>query len=85
MKIIGNFFGNIDFGPRAFGQRSILANPFYEDTRNKINLQIKKRPWYQPLCPLILEEDRPEDAIIDFLDCNLDQLYINGYKVIKKI
>tara|TARA_B100000787_G_scaffold106577_1_gene79088 strand:+ start:1020 stop:1178 length:159 start_codon:yes stop_codon:yes gene_type:complete len=28
---------------------------------------------------------RPEDAIIDFLDCNLDQLYINGYKVIKKI
>ena len=28
---------------------------------------------------------RPEDAIVDFLDCNLDQLYINGYKVIKKI
>ena len=28
---------------------------------------------------------KPEDAIIDFLDCNLDHLYINGYKVIKKI
>ena len=28
---------------------------------------------------------RPEDAIIDFLDCNLDEIYINGYKVTKKI
>ena len=28
---------------------------------------------------------RPEDALIDFLDCNLDELYINGYKVEKKI
>ena len=27
---------------------------------------------------------RPEDAIIDFLDCNLDQLYINNYKIVKK-
>ena len=59
-KIIGTFFGNMEFGPRALGQRSILANPFFEDTRDKINLQIKKRPWYQPLCPSILEEDREE-------------------------
>ena len=28
---------------------------------------------------------RPEDAIVDFLDCNLDQLYINGYKITKKL
>ena len=57
-KAVGWFQGRMEFGPRALGQRSILANPFFEDTRDKINLQIKKRPWYQPLCPSILEEDR---------------------------
>ena len=59
-KIIATFYGKMEFGPRALGQRSILANPFYKDTRDKINLQIKKRPWYQPHCPTILEEDREE-------------------------
>ena len=164
-KIICTFLDKMEFGPRALGNRSILANPFFKETRDKINSEIKRRPWYQPLCPTILEEDReeifersfnhkymstafkahekfktiipsalhvdltarpqfvdksdnlfifsilkkikekfkygvilntsfnlhgrtnvltPKDAIVDFIDCNLDELYINGFKVTKK-
>ena len=57
-KVICTFLGRMEYGPRALGNRSILANPFFKETRDKINLQVKKRPWYQPLCPTILEEDR---------------------------
>ena len=59
-KIICTFLDKMEFGPRALGNRSILANPFFKETRDKINSEIKRRPWYQPLCPTILEEDREE-------------------------
>lgn len=164
-KIIGVFQNNMEFGPRALGNRSILASATDPKMRDKINLSIKKRPKYQPFCPAVLEEDReklflnsfqhkfmstafkmktefldiypsaahidgtarpqfverednenlykilkfikqkighgilintsfnlhgrsmvmkPEDAIDDFLSCNLDILYLNGYEI-KKI
>ena len=163
-RIICVFHGRMEFGPRALGNRSILANCTAKDMRDRINANIKRRPWYQPLCPSVLEEERerlfensfqhkhmatafrvreafhsklpsaihvdgtarpqfveeddnpsiyrllkevkrltgygivintsfnlhgrtivhtPEDAITDFLDCNLDELYIEGYKVTK--
>ena len=152
----------MEFGPRALGNRSIIANPMLKDTRQKINSTIKRRPSYQPFCPSILEEERvrlfkdsfshkhmaiafrmkekfindlpcavhvdgtarpqfveerdnpnyyrylkalknitgygvslntsfnlhgrtivrtPKDAIIDFIDCNIDELFIEGYQV----
>ena len=161
-KICALFHGKMEFGPRALGNRSIVANPMLEDTRQKINSTIKRRPSYQPFCPSILEEDRvrlfkdsfphkhmaiafrmkdefindlpcavhvdgtarpqfvekkdnpnyyrylkalknitgygvslntsfnlhgrtivrtPKDAIIDFIDCNIDELFIEGYRV----
>jgi len=161
-KICALFHGKMEFGPRALGNRSIIANPMIEDTRQKINSTIKRRPSYQPFCPSILEEDRvrlfkdsfphkhmaiafrmkdefindlpcavhvdgtarpqfvekkdnpnyyrylkalknitgygvslntsfnlhgrtivrtPKDAIIDFIDCNIDELFIEGYRV----
>jgi carbamoyltransferase len=161
-KICALFHGQMEFGPRALGNRSIIANPMIENTRQKINATIKRRPSYQPFCPSILEEERvrlfetsfshkhmaiafrmkqkfikdlpcavhidgtarpqfvemednpnyyrylkalksitgygvslntsfnlhgrtivrtPEDAIIDFIDCNLDELFIEGYRV----
>lgn len=163
-KVIAIFQGKMEFGPRALGNRSILANPANKRTRERINAVVKKRPWYQPFCPSVLETDRetlfissfshkhmatafvmkkefrdkyysgihidgtarpqfvekndnpnlyallrelkklighgivintsynlhgrtivnsPIDAIIDFRDCNLDELYIEGYKVTK--
>jgi len=161
-KICALFHGKMEFGPRALGNRSIVANPMLKDTRQKINSTIKRRPSYQPFCPSILEEDRvrlfkdsfshkhmaiafrmkdefindlpcavhvdgtarpqfvekkdnpnyyrylkalknitgygvslntsfnlhgrtivrtPKDAIIDFIDCNIDELFIEGYRV----
>ena len=161
-KICALFHGQMEFGPRALGNRSIIGNPMLEDTRQKINSTIKRRPSYQPFCPSILEEDRerlfqdsfshkhmaiafrmkeefisdlpcavhidgtarpqfveekdnpnyyrylkalkkitgygvslntsfnlhgrtivrtPKDAIIDYIDCNIDELFIEGYRV----
>ena len=161
-KICALFHGRMEFGPRALGNRSIIANPMLEDTRKKINSNIKKRPSYQPFCPSILEDERerlfkdsfphkhmaiafrmrdefikdlpcavhvdgtarpqfveekdnpqyylylktlkkitgygvslntsfnlhgrtivrsPKDAVIDFIDCNIDELFIEGYRV----
>ncbi len=164
-KVCALFHGRMEFGPRALGNRSIIANPMKEESREKINSLIKKRPSYQPFCPSILEEEReklfsksfkhkhmaiafrmkekhikelpcavhvdgtarpqfveekdnpnyfrylkelkkitgygvslntsfnlhgrtivrtPFDAVRDFLDCNLDELFIEGYRVRRK-
>ena len=56
-KIISVFHGKMEWGPRALGNRSILANPNYKKNHLKLNQNIKGRPLYQPFCPMILEED----------------------------
>ena len=164
-KIVAVVQGRMEFGPRALGDRSILANPVDPEIRTKINLTVKRRPKYQPFCPSILEEERErlfeqsfphkhmaigfrikkeyhdkipsaihvdgtarpqfvehddnppyykllkevkkhtgfgvlintsfnlhgrtivhtaKDAILDFIDCNIDELYIEGYKITRK-
>ncbi len=56
----GNFMlwyqGRMEFGPRALGNRSILAPASPVEIKDKLNLQIKKRSWFQPFCPSLLEE-----------------------------
>jgi carbamoyltransferase len=59
-KIVALVQWKMEFWPRALWNRSITANPCLPDIKNKINLQVKKRPEYQPFCPSILEEDREE-------------------------
>ena len=164
-KVCALFHGRMEFGPRALGNRSIIGNPMMEDTRQKINSTIKRRPSYQPFCPSIIEDDRerlfedsfphkhmaiafrmkkqhidnlpcavhvdgtarpqfvkeqdnpdyyrylkelkkltgygvslntsfnlhgrtivrtPQDAVTDFIDCNIDELFIEGYRVTRK-
>lgn len=161
-KIIALFHGREEYGPRALGNRSIVANPCNADVTKRINSTVKRRPLYQPFCPSILEEERerlfqssfqhkhmaiafrmkkefwedlpsaihvdgtarpqfveyednpnyyrlikevknktgfgvvintsfnlhgrtmvhtPEDAITDFIDCNIDELFIEGFRV----
>ena len=161
-EICALFHSRMEFGPRALGNRSIIANPMFNDIRDRINSTVKKRPSYQPFCPSILEEERerlfiesfahkhmaiafrmkkkyirdlpcavhidgtarpqfvekadnpnyykylkelkkltgygvslntsfnlhgrtivrtPEDAVIDFIDCNIDKLFIEGFVV----
>ena len=164
-KICSLFHGRMEFGPRALGNRSIVADPGRENIRQRINSTVKRRPNYQPFCPSILEEERlrlfkdsfkhkhmaiafrmreefiadlpcavhvdgtarpqfveeednpsyfrylkalkeitgygvslntsfnlhgrtivrtPQDAVVDFIDCNIDELYIEGYRVKRK-
>lgn len=56
-KVIGWFQGRMEFGPRALGSRSILANPAMENVKDIINQKIKYRESYRPFCPSIIEED----------------------------
>ena len=51
------FQGRMEFGPRALGGRSILARPDSESVRDRLNLKLKRRVWYQPFCPSILDEE----------------------------
>ena len=164
-KIVAIVQGRMEFGPRALGDRSILANPVDPGIRTKINLTVKRRPKYQPFCPSILEEERErlfeqsfphkhmaigfrikekyhndipsaihvdgtarpqfvepkdnpnyyrllkevkektgfgviintsfnlhgrtivhtaKDALLDFIDCNIEELYIEGYRITRK-
>lgn len=56
-QVIGWFQGRMEYGPRALGGRSILALPGLPDIRDKLNLRLKKRSWYQPFCPSMLEQE----------------------------
>ena len=57
-KIVGMFQGRSECGPRALGNRSILANPANADITDAINLEIKNRETWQPFAASILDEDR---------------------------
>jgi len=65
-KIVAVVHGRMEFGPRALGNRSILANPVNPDIRALINQTVKRRPMYQPFCPSILEEERERLFIESF-------------------
>jgi len=55
-KIIGWFQGRSEFGPRALGNRSILANPTIKDNKDYINEKVKHRESWRPYAPIMLEE-----------------------------
>jgi carbamoyltransferase len=54
--IVGWFQGRAEFGPRALGNRSFLADPRRLDAREALNDKVKRREWFRPLAPSLLEE-----------------------------
>ncbi|MFT6068464.1 MAG: carbamoyltransferase [Bacteriovoracaceae bacterium] len=56
-NIIGWFQDRMEYGPRALGNRSILADPRVSDMQSKINHKIKFREGFRPFAPMVLEED----------------------------
>jgi carbamoyltransferase len=56
-NVIGWFQGRSEFGPRALGNRSILADPRNPQMQKKLNLKIKYREGFRPFAPSVLEED----------------------------
>ena len=67
-KVIGFFQGRSEFGPRALGSRSILANPAKINMRDIINEKIKFREAFRPFAPVILAERAKFFFEIDKID-----------------
>jgi len=55
-KVVGWFEGRIEFGARALGHRSILANPTLPGMQDRINALIKKREMFRPFAPMVIRE-----------------------------
>jgi carbamoyltransferase len=64
-KVIGWFQGRMEWGPRALGNRSILADPRRPDMKELLNAKIKRRESFRPFAPSILEE-----AVSDWFEEN---------------
>ena len=56
-RIVMWFQGRMEYGPRALGHRSVLARPDRPELRDRLNLVLKRRVWYQPFCPSMLESE----------------------------
>jgi carbamoyltransferase len=58
-RIVMWFQGRMEYGPRALGHRSVLARPDRPGLRDRLNIVLKRRVWYQPFCPSLLESEAP--------------------------
>jgi len=83
-KVIGWFQGRMEFGPRALGARSILADPRSDKMQKNLNLKIKYRESFRPFAPSVLRED-----VSKWFDIDVDSPYmllvanINADKIIE--
>lgn len=59
-KILGWFQGRMEFGPRALGSRSILADPRDPEMNAKVNNAVKFREWWRPFAPSLKKEAAPD-------------------------
>ena len=78
-SIVGWFQGRMEFGPRALGGRSILANPKSDKTQKELNLKIKFRESFRPFAPSILKED-----LSDWFEINSESPYMLLVADVKK-
>lgn len=70
--IIGWFQGRMEFGPRALGNRSILADPRQSYMKNKVNAMIKFRESFRPFAPAVLAEHAN-----DIFECDVESPYMS--------
>ena len=78
-KIIGWFQGKMEFGPRALGSRSIIADPRSENMQKELNLKVKFRESFRPFAPSILRED-----LKNWFDLDCDSQYMLLVSDVKK-
>lgn len=64
-QVIGWMHGSMEFGPRALGARSILADPRHPEMRDRINAMVKKREGFRPFAPAVLDEKKEEYFELD--------------------
>ena len=78
-NIVGLFKGKMEFGPRALGNRSIIADPRNKNIREVLNLKIKRRENFRPFAPSILE-----DEVFNWFDINDNSPFMSKVYKIKK-
>jgi len=78
-NVVGWFQGNMEFGARALGNRSILASPLHPNIKDRINKVIKKREGFRPFDLSCIEEDAKM-----FFDINEPIPYMNQVVGVKK-
>jgi carbamoyltransferase len=71
-NVVGWYQGRSEWGARALGNRSILANPAIKDMKNIINSKIKKRESFRPFAPSVLDEE-----VSRFFECNINSEFMN--------
>lgn len=76
--VVGLFQGRTEFGPRALGNRSILADPRRPDMKDIVNEVIKLREGFRPFAPVCTEEDASDY----FLGCSSSPYMIKTYPVV---
>jgi carbamoyltransferase len=59
-NVVGWFQGRMEWGPRALGNRSIIAHPGLPNMKDILNARIKRREWFRPFAPSILAERQSE-------------------------
>ena len=70
-KAVGWFQGRMEFGPRALGSRSILADPRSDKMQKNLNLKVKYRESFRPFAPSVLRED-----LSKWFNMNVDSPYM---------
>jgi carbamoyltransferase len=78
-KIVGLFHGRGEFGPRALGNRSILADPRRAEVKDYLNAQVKRREWFRPFAPSVMSEFRYE-----WFDCEEESPFMLLIAKVKK-
>lgn len=74
-KVVGIFNGRMEYGPRALGHRSIIADPRSEEMQSKLNLSIKYRESFRPFAPAVMKE-KASEWFETFEDTLVDQKYM---------
>ena len=77
--VVGWFNGRAEFGPRALGARSILADPRRNDAKEILNLKVKRRESFRPFAPSILKE-----YVSEYFELNDDVPFMEKVFLIKK-
>ena len=78
-KVVAWYQGHIEFGARALGNRSILADPTIEGMKDRINSLIKKREMFRPFAPMVIKEKQH-----DYFEMVDDVPYMNQVVKVKK-
>ncbi len=78
-NVVGWYQGRSEWGSRALGNRSILANPANKNMKEIINSKIKKRESFRPFAPSVLEED-----VMNYFECDIRSDFMNHIVKFKK-